>query len=160
MRTAAAGVALVGCGLLLHLVEPVATLGCRRAAPGPAECRIARGFYGLVPFAAADVPQAAALAAEQARLGRADPDAVTCTALALLDAEGDATPFACVRDARAVARARAFFAAGSADRELRVRHSERAVVAVSAAFTLAGLAVAAAGAFKSIRERRASRGMS
>ena len=156
MRMLAAGVALVGCGLLLPLIEPVAVLDCRRAAPGPAECRIARGFYGLVPFAAGDVAGAAALAAEEARLGRADPDAVTCTSLALLDGEGDATPFACVRDARAVARARAFFAAGSADRELRVRHSERAVVAVSSAFTLAGLGVAAAGAFRSIRNRRSS----
>ena len=156
MRTLAAGAALVGCGLLLHLIEPVATLECRRAAPGPAQCRIARGFYGIVPFSATDVGSAAALAAEEARLGRADPDAVTCTSLTLLDAVGDATPFACVRDARAVDRARAFFAAGSPERELRVRHSERAVVAASAAFTLAGLATAAAGALSSIRHRRSS----
>jgi hypothetical protein len=156
MRMLAAGAALVACGMLLHLIEPVATLECRRAAPGPAQCRIARGFYGLVPFAVADVPQAAALAAEEARLGRADPDAVTCTSLALLDGEGDATPFACVRDPRAAARARAFFAAGSPERELRVRHAERAVVAVSAAFALAGLAVAAAGAAQAIRRRRSS----
>jgi hypothetical protein len=132
----------------------VAVLECRRASPGPAACRIARGFYGLVPFAREDVAGAAALAAEEARLGRADPDAVTCTALAVLDGEGDATPFACVRDSRAVDRARAFFAAGSPQRELRVRHSERAVTLTSAAFALAGLAVAAAGALSSIRRRR------
>jgi hypothetical protein len=157
MRTLAAGAGLVAGGLLLHLIEPVATLECRRRAPGTAECRIARGFYGVIPFSGAEVPAAAALAAEEARLGRADPDAVTCTSFALLDPVGDATPFACVKDPRAVEEARAFFAPGSAQGELRVRHSQGAIVAASAAFTLAGLALAVAGAVQSIRRRRPSR---
>ena len=156
MRWLAAGAALVVCGLLLHLIEPVATLECRRAVPGPAQCRISRGFFGLVAYERTEMPAAAALAAEDARLGRADPDAVTCTALSVMNAEGDEAEFACVRDARAVARARSFFASGSSDRELRLRHFERAVVAVSAAFAIAGILVALAGGLRSIPSRRRS----
>ena len=154
MRMLAGGAALVGCGLLLHLVEPVATLECRRAVPGPAECRIARGFFGLVALARDDVAGAAALAAEEARLGRADPDAVTCTSLTLLDAEGDATPFACVADRAAVARARSFFAPGSTGGELRVRHSEPVVVAAGAALVAAGVGALLAGCYTLWRSRR------
>ena len=153
MKKLVGGAALVGCGLLLHLIEPVSTLECRRDAPGPAACSIARSFYGAIPWERAGIA-AAAVAADDERLGRADPEAVTCTALTLLDAQGDSEPFACLRDAAAVARARAYFAPGSADRELRLRHSEGLVLAVSGAFTIAGALLLTTTLFR--RSRRAS----
>src|SRR5688572_30062674 len=154
MKLLLAGMALAGCGLLLHLIEPVSTLECRRAAAGPPFCAITRGFFGAVAYERQEVNAAAALAAEDARLGRADPDAVTCTALSVLDGEGDATPFACVRDAAEVDRARRFFAAGSAEGALRIRHSQPVVVAVSAAFAAAGLVALLAGCYTLLRPRR------
>ena len=153
MKLLLAGAALIGGGLLFHLIEPVSTLDCRRAGDAAPACAITRGLFGA-DYARADVPAVAALAAEDARLGRADPAAVTCSSLALLDAEGDATPFACVRDAEAVERARRFFAAGSAEDALRVRHSEPVVVAVSAAFAVAGVVALLAGCYISLRPRR------
>lgn len=154
MKLLLAGAALVGCGLLLHLIEPVSTLDCRRGAAGAPACAITRALFGAVVIEREDVPAVSALAAEDARLGRADPDAVTCTALAVLDAEGDATPFACVRDAAAVDRARRFFALGSAEGALHLRHSEGLVVAVSAVFAAAGVVAFLAGCYTSLRPRR------
>ncbi len=68
---------------------------------------------------------------------------MTCTALSLMDGEGDETEFACLRDAGAVARAQRFFADGSNERALHVHYSERLVLAVSGGFTLAGILVLA-----------------
>ena len=149
-----AGAALMGAGLLLHLIEPVSEMECRRRGAGPAECLIRRGFFGVLPYERAEIPSAATLTADDARLGRADPDAVTCTSLAVLDAQGDATPFACVKDAAAVDRARRFFAAGSADPELRIRHSERLVLGISGAFVTAGVLALVAGCYTLLRPRR------
>jgi len=154
MKLLLAGAALVACGLVMHLTEPVSTLDCRRAAGAPPACTVTRGLFGAVAFARQDVPAAAALAAEDARLGRANPDAVTCTELAVLDAEGDATPFACVGDRAAVDRARRFFAAGSAEGALHLRHSEPVVVAASAALAAAGVMTLLAGCYTLLRPRR------
>lgn len=135
------GGVLMASGLALHLIEPVSRLECARERPGPAQCAIRRTFFHVLPFEATKLPGTAALVAEPRRAGRVDPNAVTCTALSLMDGDGDETEFACVRDAAAVARAQRFFADGSADRELHVHYSERLVVGVSAAFTAAGLLV-------------------
>ena len=148
MRWLMVGAGLVGAGLLLHLLEPVSVLQCRRDAPGPAACRISRSFYGVVPYERTEIAGAAALAADDERLGRADPQAVSCTALAVLDGQGDSTAFACLRDAEEVDRARRFFAPRSTDRELRIRHAERLVLATSGAFTIAGVLVLAAAALR------------
>jgi hypothetical protein len=83
----------------------------------------------------------AALVAEPRRLGKVDPEAVTCTALALMDGAGDETDFSCLRDAEAVGRAQRFFADGSSERALHVHYSERLVLAVSGGFMLAGILV-------------------
>jgi len=139
MSRPVAGVVLIAAGVALHFIEPVSTLQCARTVAGPAPCTIRRTFFHFVPYQATRLPAVAALVAEPERLGRADPQAVTCTALSLMDGEGDATRFACVTDADAVSRAQRFFADGSADRDLRIGYSERLVVAVSSAFTLAGL---------------------
>lgn len=130
---------LIAFGLALHLIEPVSRLECARAAPGPAECTIRRTFFHVVPYEAKQLPSVAALVAEPRRAGKVDPQAVTCTALSLMDGEGDATEFACLRDAGAVARAQRFFADGSSEPALHVHYSERLVLAVSGGFTLAGL---------------------
>ncbi len=156
MKRLVAGAALVGCGLLLHLIEPVSALDCRRDAPGPAACTISRSFYGAIPWERTGIA-AAAVAADDERLGRADPEAVTCTGVTLLDTQGDSAPFACLRDAAAVARARAYFAVGSADRELRLRHSEGLVLAVSGAFTIAGALLLATAPFRRSRPASAAR---
>jgi hypothetical protein len=135
------GGALIAFGLALHLIEPVSRMECAREAPGPAQCTIRRTFFHVLPFETTTLPAVAALVAEPERQGRVDPQAVTCTALSLMDGEGDATRFACVRDAGAVGRAQRFFASGSDDRELHVHYSERLVLAVSGGFTLAGVIV-------------------
>lgn len=139
MRRRAAGIVLIASGLALHLIEPVSTLECARATPGPAQCTIRRAFFHVVPYQWTRLPAVAALVAEPERLGTADPQAVTCTSLSLMDGEGDATRFACLRDGDAVARAQRYFADGSGERDLRLAYSERLVLAVSGAFTLAGL---------------------
>jgi hypothetical protein len=144
MRRVLAGGVLVGCGLALHLVEPVSALECRRDVPGPARCTIAQSFFGIVPYGRASV-QAAALVVEARRLGRVDPEAVSCTALSLMDGAGETTDYACVKDAAAVAAAQRFFAEGSTERALDVRQSETLVLAVSGALVLAGLLLAASG---------------
>jgi hypothetical protein len=151
MRRLAAGAFLIGAGLLLHLIEPVSRLDCGRGAPGPAQCVIARSWFGVLPYAREEV-QAAALVAEPRRASRVRPEAVTCTALALMDGAGDATEFACLRDEAALSRARAFFADGSADRTLDVRYSETLVVVVAGAFVAAGMLVLGAAALR--RPRR------
>lgn len=133
------GGVLIAFGLALHLIEPVSRLECARAAPGPAECSIRRTFFHVVPFETTRLPSVTTLVAEPRRAGKVDPQAVTCTALELMDGDGDATEFACVRDAGAVARAQRFFADGSDERALHVHYSERLVLAVSGAFALAGL---------------------
>jgi hypothetical protein len=148
-RRLMAGAGLVGGGLLLHLLEPVSTLECRRRAPGPADCRIERSFYGAVPYERTRIPAAGALATDDERLGRADPEAVSCTALAVLDGAGDTFAFACMRDAAGIERARRYFAPGSPDHELRLRHSERLVLAVSGAFVAAGVVLALTGWYTS-----------
>lgn len=133
------GAVLIVSGLALHLIEPVSTLECARQAPGPAPCTIRRTFFHVVPYESTKLPAVAALVAEPERLGKADPQAVTCTSLSLMDGEGDAARFACLTDGEAVGRAQRFFADGSSDRELRLAYSERLVIAVSGAFMLAGL---------------------
>ena len=130
---------LIAFGLALHLIEPVSRLECARETPGPAECAIRRTLFHVLPYQTTKLPSVAALVAEPRRAGKVDPQAVTCTALSLMDGEGDATDFACVRDAGAVARAQRFFADGSNERALHVHNSERLVLAVSGGFTLAGL---------------------
>ena len=133
-----AGAVLVAGGVALHLIEPVSSLVCAREAPGPARCAIRRSFFGVVPWQVKDLPAIAALVAEPERQSAADPMAVTCTSLSLMDGDGDATRFACVKDGEAVARAQRFFADASTERELRVSYSERIVLAASGGFILAG----------------------
>lgn len=133
------GGVLIAFGLALHLIEPVSRLECSRETPGPAECTIRRTFFHVLPYETTKLPSVAALVAEPARLGKVDPQAVTCTSLSLMDGEGDATRFACLEDAEAVGRAQRFFADGSNERALHVHYSERLVLAVSGGFTLAGL---------------------
>ena len=133
------GGVLIAFGLALHLIEPVSRLECARAAPGPAECTIRRTFFHVLPYQSTTLPSVAALVAEPRRLGKVDPAAVTCTALALMDGAGDETEFSCLRDAEAVGRAQRFFADGSSERALHVHYSEPLVLAVSGGFTLAGL---------------------
>jgi hypothetical protein len=135
------GGVLIASGLALHLIEPVSRLECARDAPGPARCTIRRTFFHVLPYETTTMPSVAALVAEPRRLGKVDPQAVTCTALSLMDGAGDATDFACLRDAEAIARAQAFFADGSTERALHLHYWERLVLAVSGAFTLAGLLV-------------------
>jgi hypothetical protein len=135
------GGVLIAFGLALHLIEPVSRLECARQAPGPAACIIRRTFFHVLPYETTALPTVAALVVEPRRLGKADPEAVTCTALALMDGAGDETEFSCLRDADAVARAQRFFAEGSSERALHVHYSERLVLGVSGAFTLAGLLV-------------------
>lgn len=130
---------LLASGLALHLIEPVSTLECARAVPGPAACTVRRTFFHVLPYEVTRLPPVAALVAEPRRAGKVDPQAVTCTELSLLDGEGDATRFACVRDADAVARAQRFFADGSTERELRLSYSERLVLLASGAFAVGGL---------------------
>lgn len=130
---------LIAFGLALHLIEPVSRLECAREAPGPAQCTIRRTFFHVLPYQTMKLPSVAALVAEPRRAGKVDPQAVTCTALSLMDGEGDATEFACLRDAEAIGRAQRFFADGSNERALHVHYSERLVLAVSGGFTLAGL---------------------
>jgi len=60
MKLLLAGAALVACGLVMHLTEPVSTLDCRRAAGAPPACTVTRGLFGAVAFARQDVPAAAA----------------------------------------------------------------------------------------------------
>ena len=130
---------LIAFGLALHLIEPVSKLECAREAPGPAPCTIRRTFFHLLPYQTTKLPSVAALVAEPRRAGKVDPQAVTCTALSLMDGDGDSTEFACLRDAEAVGRAQRFFVDGSNERALHVHYSERLVLAVSGGFTLAGL---------------------
>jgi len=136
---------MIAGGLALHLIEPVSTLECARDVPGPAACAIRRTFFHAIPWQATRLSAVAALVAEPERLGKTDPLAVTCTSLSLMDGEGDATRFACVKDAAAVDRAQRFFADSSADRELRVDYSEPLVLAASGFLTLAGLLTLASG---------------
>ena len=136
-----AGGVLIAFGLALHLIEPVSRLECARQAPGPAECTIRRTFFHVVPYETTTLPAVAALVAEPRRLGKVDPEAVTCTALALMDGAGDETDFACLRDADAVASAQRFFADGSSERALHLHYSERLVLVASGGFMLAGLLV-------------------
>jgi hypothetical protein len=140
-----AGAVILAGGLALHLIEPVSSLDCAREVPGPAPCTIRRTFFHAIPLQTTRLPSVAALVAEPERLGNKDPLAVTCTSLSLMDGEGDATRFACVKDGDAVARAQRFFADGSPDRELRVGHSEAVVLAASGVFSLAGLLTLASG---------------
>jgi hypothetical protein len=133
------GGVLIACGLALHLIEPVSRLECAREAPGPAACTIRRTFFHVLPYESETLPSVAALVAEPRRLGKTDPQAVTCTAVALMDSAGDATDFACLRDADAVARAQRFFADGATERALHVHYQERLVLAVSGAVMLAGV---------------------
>ena len=133
------GGVLIAFGLALHLIEPVSRLECARETPGPAECTVRRTFFHVLPYETTKLPSVAALVAEPERLGKVDPQAVTCTSLSLMDGDGDATRFACLPDAESVARAQRFFADGSNERALRVLYSERLVVAVSGGVTLAGL---------------------
>lgn len=135
------GLVLIVFGLALHLMEPVSRLDCAREAPGPAACRLRRTFFHVLPVGTTALPAVAALVAEPRRLGTADPQAVTCTALSLMDGAGDETEFACLRDSEAVGRAQRFFAEGSRERALHVHYSERLVLAVSGGFTLAGALV-------------------
>ena len=137
-KTLVGGV-LVAFGLALHLLEPVSRLECVRETPGPAECTVRRTLFHVLPYETTKMPAVAALVAEPRRLGKVDPQAVSCTALSLMDGAGDETDFACLRDADAVARAQSFFADGSTERALHVHYSERLVVVVSGGFTLAGL---------------------
>lgn len=132
---------LLAFGLALHLIEPVSRLECVREAPGPAECTVRRTFFHVLPYQITKLPAVAALVAEPRRLGKVDPQAVTCTAVSLMDGAGDATEFACLRDAEAVGRAQRFFADGSTERALHLHYWERLVLAVSGGFTLAGLLV-------------------
>jgi hypothetical protein len=134
-----AGGVLIACGLALHLIEPVSILECSRPGPGPAACTIRRTFFHVLPYATTQVPGAAALVVEPERLGRADPQAVTCTSLSLMDDQGDATPFACLKDTEALGRVQRFFDHGSGESALRVACFEPLVLAVSGAVTLAGL---------------------
>jgi hypothetical protein len=134
-----AGGVIIACGLALHLIEPVSTLECSRGAPGPAACTIRRTFFHVLPYATTQVPAAAALIVEPERLGRTDPQAVTCTSLSLMDGQGDATPFACIHDTEALGRVQRFFADGSGEAALGVAYAEPLVLAVSGAVTLAGL---------------------
>jgi len=138
-RKLLAGAVVTAFGLALHLIEPVSTVECARNAPGPAACTLRRTFFHAIPYERTDLASVAALVAEPERMSKADPQAVTCTALSLMDGEGDATPFACLKDADAVGRAQRFFADASSERALRLGYSEPLVVAVSGAFTLAGL---------------------
>lgn len=133
------GAVLIAFGLALHTIEPVSRLECAREAPGPAACTIRRTFFHVLPYQTTMLPSVAALVVEPERLGKVDPQAVTCTSLSLMDGEGDATRFACLPDAVAVGRAQRFFADGSNERALHVHYSERLVLAVSGGFTLAGL---------------------
>jgi hypothetical protein len=70
-----AGGILVGGGLLLHLVDPVARLECARASPGPAQCTVTRRWFGVLPYVRERV-SAAALAAEPRKSSRVDPEKV------------------------------------------------------------------------------------
>ena len=140
-RKLRAGVVLLAFGLAIHLIEPVSRLECARERPGPAQCAIRRTLFHVLPYQTTRLPAVAALVAEPRRAGKVDPQAVTCTALELMDGEGDATEFACVRDPAAVARAQRFFADGSPDPALHVHYSERLVLAVSGGFMLAGVLV-------------------
>jgi hypothetical protein len=140
------GGVLIAFGLALHLIEPVARLECTREAPGSAACTIRRTLFHVLPYETTTLPSVAALVAEPRRLGKVDPEAVTCTALSLMDGAGDETEFACLRDAEAVARAQRYFADGSNERALHVHYSERLVLAVSGGFTLAGLVMLLWGA--------------
>jgi hypothetical protein len=133
------GGVLIAFGLALHLLEPVSRLECARETPGPARCTIRRTLFHVLPFQATTLPSVTTLVAEPRRAGQVDPQAVTCTALSLMDGKGDETEFACLRDADAVARAQRFFADGSNERALHVHYSERLVLAVSGGFTLAGV---------------------
>jgi hypothetical protein len=135
----------MACGLALHAIEPVSKLECARGAPGPAECTVRRTFFHVLPYGTTKLPRVAALVAEPERLGKVDPQAVTCTSLSLMDGEGDAMRFACLRDAEAVGRAQRFFADGANERTLHLHHSEPLVLAVSGGITLAGLLVALLG---------------
>ena len=135
------GGVLIAFGLALHWIEPVSRLECARETPGPAECTIRRTFFDVLPYQTTKLPAVAALVAEPRRLGKVDPQAVTCTAVSLMDGAGDETEFACLRDAEAVARAQRFFADGSVERALHLLYWERLVVAVSGGFTLAGVLV-------------------
>lgn len=130
---------LIAFGLALHLIEPVSRLECVREAPGPAQCTIRRTFFHVLPYETTKLPSVAALVTEPRHAGKVDPQAVTCTALALMDGDGDATEFACLRDPEPVGRAQRFFADGSYERALHVHYAERLVLAVSGGFTLAGL---------------------
>jgi hypothetical protein len=136
-----AGAVLIAGGLALHLIEPVSRLECARGAPGPAQCTIRRTFFHVLPYESTTLPAVAALVAEPRRLGKVDPQAVTCTALSLMDGAGDETEFACLRDTGAVARAQRFFLDGSTERALHLHYSERLVLAVSGGFMLTGLLV-------------------
>jgi len=133
------GGVLIAFGLALHLIEPVSRLECAREAPGPAACTIRRTFFHVLPYQTTALPQVAALVVEPERQGTVDPQAVTCTSLSLMNDAGDATRFACLRDAEAVGRAQRFFADGASERALHLHYSERLVLAVSGGFTLAGL---------------------
>ncbi len=135
------GGVLIAFGLALHLIEPVSRLECAREAPGPAECTVRKTFFHVLPYETTKLPSVAALVAEPERLGKVDPQAVTCTSLSLMNGEGDATRFACLRNAEAVGRAQRFFADGSNERALRLHYSERLVLVVSGGFTLSGLLV-------------------
>lgn len=152
-----AGGVLVTAGVALHFLEPVSALECARAAPGPAACTIRRSLFHVVPYQSARLPAVAALIAEPERLGKVDPQAVTCTSLSLMDGDGDATRFVCLPDAESVARAQRFFADGSTERGLRLSYSEPLVLAVSGAFTLAGLVALLWGAAFRRRSDRAAR---
>lgn len=132
------GGVLIAFGLALHLIEPVSRLECARESPGPAQCTVRRTFFHILPYETTTLPSVAALVAEPRRLGKVDPQAVTCTALSLMDGAGDVTEFACLRDAEAVGRAQRFFADGSSERALHVDYWERLVLAASGGFTLAG----------------------
>ena len=138
-RKLLAGAVVTAFGLALHLIEPVSTVECARNAPGPAACTLRRTFFHAIPYERTDLASVAALVAEPERMSKADPQAVTCTALSLMNGEGDATPFACLKDADAVARAQRFFADASGERELRLGYSEPLVLGVSGGVTLAGL---------------------
>jgi hypothetical protein len=152
-----AGGVLLAAGVALHFLEPVSTLECARASPGPASCTIRRSLFHVVPYQSARMPSVAALVAEPERLGKVDPQAVTCTSLSLMDGDGDATRFVCLPDAESVARAQRFFADGSTERDLRLSYSEPLVLAVSGAFMLAGVLVLLWAAARRRRSARATR---
>ena len=151
-RPVVAGLVLIAAGVALHFIEPVSTLECARAVPGPAQCTIRRSLFHVVPYQSTRLPAVAALVAEPERLGKADPQALTCTSLSLMDGDGEATRFACLPDAGAVARAQDFFAFDAAERELRLVYSEGLVLAVSGAFMLAGVLVLLWAAIANLRK--------